>query len=169
MISSAIAAIAERSTSGTPTAAIELPEARKALVVKVGIMRPPVPAIINSMTSIPIRDPVPAVSSPMPVNCTCIIQSPIQNTASGISSIRLRAFRAAGSGPITPRTNAGMNARSMPAATRGGNRVVKVIARRPTSHSSASAASGAPRSGDAPVQFGTAVSLNPANPAAAKP
>jgi len=89
MISSAIAAIAERSTSGTLIAPTELPEACKALVVKVGIMRPPITVIINSITSMPIREPVPAVSSPIPVNWACIIQSPIQNTASGISSISL--------------------------------------------------------------------------------
>ena len=129
-------------------------------------MRPPITAIINSMTSMPIRDPVPAVSSPIPVNWACIIQSPIDKTDNGTSSIRLRVFPAASSGPITPSANAGMNARSMPAATRGRNTVVKVIAKRPTSHSSAS---GAPRSGGAPVQFGTAVSMNPASPAAAKP
>jgi hypothetical protein len=137
--------------------------------VKVGIMRPPITVIINSITSMPIREPVPAVSSPIPVNRACIIQSPIQNTASGISSIRLCAFRVATSGPMMPSTNAGMNARSMPAPTCGGKTAGKVIAKRPTSHSSASPASGAPRSGGAPVQFGTAVSMNPVSPAAAKP
>jgi hypothetical protein len=135
------------------------------LRVKLGTMRPPTKLISISSVAMPSRLPSSAVEA-TPSACKWTSKLPNRSRLRAASIGRLRQFRPARISRATAARKAAGKARSRTAALSVPIFCETSIAIRPSAHNVTSKASGPPCSGIRPVQFGIAVSRNPATTAA---
>ena len=138
------------------------------LRVKLGMIRPPTKEISKNSVTSPSRSPSCAVSA-IPSASRCTSRLPISRSDSAPSIGRFRQLRPTMISRATTARNAAGNDRSASAATGVPITAESRTATRPIAQRRTSVASGPPCKGRRPVQFGIAVSKNPATVAAAKP
>ena len=138
------------------------------LRVKLGIIRPPTTEISTMTAARPRRHPSPAVTA-TPAPSKCISRLAVPKTPNAPIIARLRQFRAARISRATSRASTVENERSTIAANHAGTSSETMHTTGPSNHKLARSAKGAPLIGGRPVQFGIAVSRNPAIVAITKP